>query len=355
MVGDNQPEIEARVVRAAEAALAERRSVTAVDVLVGVGWLSPSAVDRWRQGRVGYLEQEVQVDPSRVATALALFRRWAEQRHLAPREAVPVTRTRDRRPLQFSAGGEPGVEQAVHTLWLPSDLPDAKRTALADRASRPPDLVVVQARRDWACTECTGGDELLIMEGSGPLCMACADLDHLVYLPAGNAALTRRARKFAGLSAVVVRFSRARGRYERQGVLVEEEALARAERECLADAEARLLRRQRDAGRRAAHDAALAAAIAREITRLFPGCPPRRAEAIARHTATRGSGRVGRSAAGRALDREAVVLAVQAAVRHADTAYDDLLMAGSSRADARRRVHGDMQRILDGWRSTARP
>ena len=49
------------------------------------------------------------------------------------------------------------------------------------------------------------------------------------------------------------------------------------------------------------------------------------------------------------------MLAVQAAVRHADTAYDDLLMAGSSRADARRRVHGDMQRILDGWRSTARP
>jgi hypothetical protein len=41
----------------------------------------------------------------------------------------------------------------------------------------------------------------------------------------------------SGLSAIVVRFSRSRGRYERRGVLVEDDALARAERECLADAE----------------------------------------------------------------------------------------------------------------------
>ena len=44
----------------------------------------------------------------------------------------------------------------------------------------------------------------------------------------------------------------------------------------------------------------------REITRLFPRCPASRAEAIARHTSLRGSGRVGRSAAGRALDEDAL-------------------------------------------------
>jgi len=66
--------------------------------------------------------------------------------------------------------------------------------------------------------------------------MSCADLDHLVFLARGDAALTLRARKHSGLSAVVVRFSRARKRYERQGVLVEEAALDQAEAECLADA-----------------------------------------------------------------------------------------------------------------------
>ena len=67
-----------------------------------------------------------------------------------------------------------------------------------------------------------GTGDLLLMEDAGPLCMDCSDLDHLVFLPAGDPALTRRARVASGLSAVVVRFSRSRGRYERQGLLVEE-------------------------------------------------------------------------------------------------------------------------------------
>jgi hypothetical protein len=83
------------------------------------------------------------------------------------------------------------------------------------------------------------------MEGPGPLCLACAEMDHLVFLATGDAALTRRAKAASTLSAVVVRFSRARKRYERQGILVEEDALAAAEQQCLADQEARSRRRER--------------------------------------------------------------------------------------------------------------
>jgi hypothetical protein len=352
MVSDNQRKLEQRIVRAAEAALAERRFVTAVDVLVGVGWLAPSAVDRWRQGRVDYLEREVQANLHKISTAMALFRRWAEERGLWPSETAYVARTRDRRPLRFSDSGNPDIERAYRTHWVSPELSEAKRAALAERQSQPPDLVVIQALKDWTCTECSDSGELLIMEDPGPLCLACADLDHLVHLPSGNAALTRRAKKASRLSAVVVRFSRARRRYERLGVLVEEDALSGAEQECLADEEARRLRQRRDAERRAAQDVELQAALGREITRLFPGCPPTRAEAIAGHAAARGSGRIGRTAAARALDPEAVTLAVVAAVRHGDTAYDDLLMSGSSRTEARQRVRPDVQRILDTWRST---
>jgi hypothetical protein len=213
MANDNQRKLEQRVVRAADAALAERRFVTALDVVVGIGWLSPQAVDRWRQGRVEYLEREVQANLHKISTAMALFRRWAEQRDLQPSEAAYVARTRDRRPLRFSASGAPGIERAYRTHWVSPELSEAKRAALAEKQSRPPDLVVVRARKDWTCTECSGGGELLLMEDPGPLCMACADLDHLVYLPAGNAALTRRAKRASRLGAVVVRFSRARGRY----------------------------------------------------------------------------------------------------------------------------------------------
>jgi len=146
------------------------------------------------------------------------------------------------------------------------------------------------------------------------------------------------------------RFSRSRRRYERQGILVEEAALERAERDCLADEEARARRREREAARRAGEDAELQAQIAREIERLFPGCPGDRAHAIARHTGARGSGRVGRTAAGRVLDPGAIELAVVASVRHEDTPYDELLMSGRSRAEARERVQPELERILDRWR-----
>jgi hypothetical protein len=167
---------------------------------------------------------------------------------------------------------------------------------------------------------------------------------------AGDATLTRRARQASGLSAVVVRFSRSRRRYERQGVLVEEEALERAERECLADEEARARRRERAGARRAAEDVELQAQMARAIERLFPGCPGERAQAIACHTGARGSGRVGRTAAARALDPEAITLAVAASVRHQDTRYDELLMAGIDRGEARESVRPEVERILDRWR-----
>jgi hypothetical protein len=189
------------------------------------------------------------------------------------------------------------------------------------------------------------------MEGDGPLCMTCADMDHLVFLPAGDATLSRRANKESGLSAVVVRFSRARKRYERQGILVEEAALERAEERCLADEEVRSRRRERAQERRADEDLDFHARLAKEIVRLFPGCPPARAERIARHTGTRGSGRVGRSAAGRAFDEEAITGAVIASVRHEDTSYDGLLMKGYDRREARSLVWDDVEELLEAWRA----
>jgi hypothetical protein len=216
---------------------------------------------------------------------------------------------------------------------------------------RSPDLVVVSPLKDWICAGCGSADEgLLVMEDRGPVCMSCADIAHLVFLPRGDATLTRRARKHSRLSAVVVRFSRASRRYERQGVLVEEAAIGQAEAECLDDEEVRVRQRERAAKRRASEDVTFQSEVAGEIARLFPACPRERREEIATHTAQRGSGRVGRTAAGRALDPEAITLGVVAAVRHGDTNYDDQLMAGADREDARRRVRVDVEQTLERWR-----
>jgi len=214
------------------------------------------------------------------------------------------------------------------------------------------DIVVIDPyNKSWQCGLCGGSGWLLKMEDGAPTCMACADLDHLVFLPAGDTALTRRARQHSALSAVVVRFSRARRRYERQGVLVEEDGLVRAEAECLADADARAAQRGRTEERRKRLDRSFAHEFAAAILDLFPRCPEDRAHAIAEHAGERGSGRVGRTAAGQSLGAGAVTAAVVAWVRHQDTPYDRLLMDGIDRDDARRQVSTAIDTELTAWRA----
>ena len=216
------------------------------------------------------------------------------------------------------------------------------------------DLRVFMSNRDSRCDEC--GEDLgrrawIFLAGNrAALCLSCADLDHLWFLPPGDAALTRRARKYSTLAPVVLKWSRARKRYERQGLLVEEGALQRAEAECLNDAEARARRREREAERRADLDAEFVARFAARIRQLYPGCPSDRPEQIASHACRKYSGRVGRSAAAKRLDEEAVQLAVVAHVRHDGTRYDELLARGVERRDARDRIREDVDRVLSRWR-----
>lgn len=211
--------------------------------------------------------------------------------------------------------------------------------------------VVVEPLKRRRCSECRQGPlERMIVEFNAPVCLDCADLGHLVFLRRGDTALTRRAREGSTLWAVVVRHNRRRTRYERQGLLVEEEALAEAESSCLADAEARARRRARDAARRAALDVEITEVLRTEILRLFPSIPADRATEVAVHASAKGSGRVGRTAAGRSLDRGAVTAAVRASVRHLDTPYDILLMQGVPRHQARTRVAPTIEAVLRAWR-----
>jgi len=157
-------------------------------------------------------------------------------------------------------------------------------------------IVVFEIITPSACAECgeeLGKGSLLRVENSKPLCMECADLDHLVFLSSGDAALTRRSKKYSNLSAVVVKFSRARCRYERQGLLVESDALERAEIECSGDESVRKVARERAAVIRERADKQYISRFATEIRIRYPGCPAAEAKTIARHACRKYSGRVG--------------------------------------------------------------
>ncbi|MET9027855.1 DUF2293 domain-containing protein [Nocardia sp. NPDC004168] len=336
-----------RVVEAAEAALAQRKYVSAVDVFAVLGWVRSGQVDRWRQGQAPSLEQVTAVDGRRMLEAADLLGEWAREHGLNASTAAYLSSGRDREALRFVDDGDDTVFR-VH--WLSAELSPARREQVVQRQNRAPDLTVVEAAEPWTCAECAESGSYLITSAAGPLCLTCSDLDHLEFLPAGNAALSRRAKKESTLAAVVVRFNRRRKRYERLGILVEEAALTRAEQQCLADEEARSRRRDRDRVRRAAEDVEYRARMSDEIRRLFPRCPADRATEIAEHAAARGSGRVGRTAAAKLLSAEALTLAVIASIRHRDTDYDHLLMTGISRSEARARIRPTVDRVLESWR-----
>ena len=217
------------------------------------------------------------------------------------------------------------------------------------------EIKIFISHRSSTCGECLEdlGSKawITLVRDKGALCLSCADLDQLVFLASGDAALTRRARKHSLLSAVVLKWSRARKRYERQGLLVEERALELDEDECLADADLRARRREREAERRAELDETFVDRFAARIREVFPRLATGREQKIAEHACLKYSGRVGRSDLAKKMDEHAVRLAVIAHIRHNETNYDELLGRGWERSDARSAVAQRVDEVLNCWQA----
>src|SRR6266516_7090649 len=93
----------------------------------------------------------------RISEAMKLFRSWAATKGLTPSEAQYVTRTASRQMLRFSKSGNPAIEKLYRTHWISRELSEKKRERLVEKASRAPELVVIQPLNDtWKCHRCGG-------------------------------------------------------------------------------------------------------------------------------------------------------------------------------------------------------
>lgn len=96
------------------------------------------------------------------------------------------------------------------------------------------DLVVWRAKQNHSCERCAAklkkaSSLTLVVHLPDRLsftCLPCSDLDAAVFIPAGDAALTRRVSKHSPLRGVLV--SGARRRLRRHGVFVSPDAVERA-------------------------------------------------------------------------------------------------------------------------------
>ena len=228
--------LEERVIHAARSALEDHKYVSPIDILVGIGWLHQAHVQEWRRGGIPYLEKAVQGNLNKISNALTIFRAWAEKEGLSPSRTEYLARTAGpKRELRFSKSVNPWIERSYRTHYISPELSKKKAENLQKRLNRAPELVVYQILRETACAKCgsalfAGG--MLFKEGDIPLCLKCAGMGELIFVPSGDAKLTRFVKKHSSRYAVVVRFSRAGKRYERQGLLVEKDAADDAEREC---------------------------------------------------------------------------------------------------------------------------
>ena len=213
--------------------------------------------------------------------------------------------------------------------------------------------MVVRCPQDEKCSRCrksvpTGG--IVRQEKSKKLCLKCAGLDHLEFLPSGDVAMTRRAAKHSMLSAPVMEFNRRSKRYERRGTLAEPAAISQARKECQADSGDRAQAREKAAVRREIEDAEYQKAFTERIRILYPGCPAKAAKTIALHACEKHSGRVGRTANAKKLEDRAVNLAVRAHIRHLHTNYDRLLEDGVLRKVAREQVLAKTNQVAAMWK-----
>jgi hypothetical protein len=348
-MGRSKSSLRERVESAASSALRDVGYVAPLDVLMRIGWLPYTIEREWRRKNIA-LFASIQVSVENRQHFIKTLTEWATENALNPLEATYKSEGRAPQPLKFLDDGD---EQPWRLHWFPPNASEKKIATVQKKLEKAPDIVVVDARAfEFECSECkrSSPSDFYLREGDNTLCMECVELDHLIFLPTGDATLSRRAKAKSPLSAVVMRYARNRNRWERQGVLVDEQALIAAEEQCAADADVRAALRPYYEARRQREDDKHTHEFTEAIRRLFPSCPIDEAKEIASHAAVRGSGRVGRSAGGRALDDEAITLAVIASVRHRHTRYDELLMRGVERRDARDRIRDDVENVLRRWR-----
>jgi hypothetical protein len=115
----SRTDIEKKVASVAGEAVRQKGYVTAVDVLVGLGWLSSDKLEDWRRGRVPYLERVVVANLSKISFAMKALRSWALRGKLYGSETVykrwgkgPKT------ALRFSKSGTAAVEAAYCTHFI---------------------------------------------------------------------------------------------------------------------------------------------------------------------------------------------------------------------------------------------
>ena len=225
--------IEERVIRAALTVLSQNNYVSLMDIVIKIGFLQLAQINLWKTCQIPYLELGINAGTEKIRQTKAVFTKWVVEHQLISHAIKAWSTTRHPRELQFSKDGALAIEQMYQLHYFNNDLTVNKQQHIL-AINQLSELVVFQITKDAQCSRCQQTlfkSSLLFIEIGKPLCLKCAELDHLHFLSSGDTSITRKAKQYSSLAVVVVKFSRTRKQYERQGILVEPVALQQANHE----------------------------------------------------------------------------------------------------------------------------
>jgi hypothetical protein len=181
-------------------------------------------------------------------------------------------------------------------------------------------------------------------------CFKCSPFVSYTLLPPGDAAMTRRSKKYSELCGVVQFWNQKRKRYERKGQFVTQSAILQARTECEADQLQRAAKNEKAALVREVKDKEYISDFAKAIRQRYPNCPSKREMLIAKHACEKHSGRVGRTAAAKEFNDTMIDLAVEAHIRHTETSYDKEFGKGKLKKEIRSELKTDIRQIMMKWK-----
>jgi hypothetical protein len=120
--------LESRVIRSAEAALAEQKYVGALDVLSRMGLVAAVNVEGWRKGRIEFLDELIQGSAEKISRSMELFLEWARGKGLTAHLIWYVRRTREGevKPRVFSEE-DSDAERVFRVHFFSPDLTEVQR------------------------------------------------------------------------------------------------------------------------------------------------------------------------------------------------------------------------------------
>lgn len=107
-----------------------------VQVLMDIGVLKKEDYERWRLGKVDFLERVCQVNLSKLSAIMREIRLYARKNNL--KESWSCYKRRGQKKqyvqqLRFSKSGAPQIERAYATHYLRQDMVEQKRNATEEK------------------------------------------------------------------------------------------------------------------------------------------------------------------------------------------------------------------------------